>query len=617
MKQMNIIRTAGLALASLFAFASCDKDITEADKALPTPQVVVNDITTTSFTASWDVVSEAGSFSYIFNGGEEVTTESRSVTFTGLRPAEEYSLAVRSNAGYNAGWKDSDYVTLKIVTGSASTLKAPEPELVAAYMSRTIIKWNQVADATAYEYRVGDKSGKVTSTSVDLSGFEGSTEYVFSVKAVSDDPYTGDSEEGTLKFTTLPESEDIPQIIMSLNELGNDFIDVDIYTVADFRYLYFAIPASYFTDHSDEYVLNVYRNYVLDAIEEAGLVIESGIEKYASYGTSNYVIENVYPEMSYYVAAFGIDSRGNATTALTKMAVKTVANGGSDGPQVKGADWFTQELYYNEFGMYDAHNSLWMYWKGTGITAIKYILTSVTSYKSYFGESLDNVKDYIVNSGYDFDGDLDAVNSEAGLTRRLGLHSATSYVLAAVAFNSDDDSTFAVTSLPTKTSATFYDWVFLSLGTSDKYPAQTALAASVSISYDASESLNIGISDGKYLFMKSSELEECGTAVSELPDLVEAEGTAFSEAQIAALNMVGSISMSFGTDGTALEAGTRYTLIVSLTSSCGDKVTRRYTASTDAASTESVTGASATKSSGRPKARTELNAGRILEKYQL
>ena len=55
--------------------------------------------------------------------------------------------------------------------------------LVAAYKSRTIINWKPVAGASAYEYSVAGMTGKVEACSVELSGFDGSTDYVFRLKA--------------------------------------------------------------------------------------------------------------------------------------------------------------------------------------------------------------------------------------------------------------------------------------------------------------------------------------------------------------------------------------------------------------------------------------------------
>lgn len=620
----TFIGRIAMSLALIFTFASCDKEPEEQISALPTPKVTVNDITTTSFNLSWDIVTDAGSFTYIFNGGEEVTTVDRSVSFTGLEPAVEYTFSLKADAGNNKGWTDSGFVTLKITTDGESQLSSPEPQLVAAYMSKTIISWKSVPGAASYEYSVGQTKGQTTSCSVELAGFDGDTEYEFSVSAISDDPHVVASVPGVLKFKTLPASEDIPPIIIGINETGCDYIDFNVYAVSDFRYLYFAVPAVYFSNHSDRQVMETYRQYVIDAIESNGYTMEAGIDLFSSYGSSNYVESNVYPEMSYYVVAFGIDSVGNILTSLYKTPVKTLANGSADGPQVTGADWFSQSLFYYQFGGYNPTNCLGFTWKGRDVKETRYLMTSTYSFRHYFGASEETLRKYVTKFGTSVTRSdvIDNINAAGGYSYRYSLPSATSYTFATLAVNSASDTTFVVNTLATKASQSFYDWVFLSLGPASDYP-KTSLTAKISMSFDSKETLNIQAREIKYLLKPSESLS--GVSSSEAEALVESQGISFTAAQVATLNMTGSVTFSFGgapesssasgvQSQAPLNPGSDYTLLVNFTAANGDKIFRSRTAST-AGGESSDEKTKAAADGTEYKAVIKLNPGTVLDLY--
>ena len=176
---MNRSIITKLSFALLLAAVACTKEETPERTSLPEPKVRVSDVTSTSFSVSWDVVTDAGAYTYIFNDNDTVTTRERSVSFADLEPSVEYSFSVRTDAGTNGDYLDSRFVTIHVITEGESVLEAPEPVLVAAYKSRTIINWKPVAGASAYEYSVAGMTGKVEACSVELSGFDGSTDYVF------------------------------------------------------------------------------------------------------------------------------------------------------------------------------------------------------------------------------------------------------------------------------------------------------------------------------------------------------------------------------------------------------------------------------------------------------
>lgn len=610
---MNRSIIALLSSSLLLVAMSCEKESGSPELSqLPEPKVLVSDVTGTSFAVSWDVVTDAGSYTYIFNGSDTVTTRDRSVSFEDLVPSMEYSFAVRADAGINGNYEDSKFVTVNVVTDDESVLEAPEPVLVAAYKSRTIIDWKPVAGASAYEYSVAGMSGKVETCSVELSGFEGSKDYVFKVKAVSGEKYVNDSPEAELKFTTRPDSEDIPQIIMSFLESGSDYVNFNVYAVPDFRYVYFGVPASYFTDHSDTEIRDTYLKYLTDAIAEAGLSMESAMSQYSKTGSANYTEYPLYPELSYYIVAFGVSLEGKATTSLYKIAAKTKAHDTMTEPSLEGADWFSQTMFHSVYGQYNATNSIWTNWAGNEIAKMNYVLTSTYSFNAYFDGSFDLFKRYVALRGSSVSEAeyMEKVNSEAGLTTRFApLSAANSYTLGTMAVNEAGDTTFVVNTLSTMSSTSYYDWASVSLGTTSSYPASTALAANIAIAFDAAESLNIQVSGVRYLFCRSSELS--GVAVSDASKIVKEKGTDFSQTQVKVLNMTGKVSLSFGTGGTALEPGTKYTLLAVLTSASGDEVLRYATAST-------AEGTGTRSAVGTPrKGRVEIVAPVILDTYEI
>lgn len=522
---MNRSIITKLSFALLLAAVACTKEETPERTSLPEPKVRVSDVTSTSFNVSWDVVTDAGAYTYIFNDNDTVTTRERSVSFADLEPSVEYSFSVRTDAGTNGDYLDSRFVTIHVITEGESVLEAPEPVLVAAYKSRTIINWKPVAGASAYEYSVAGMTGKVEACSVELSGFDGSTDYVFRLKALSGEKYVNDSPEAELKFTTRPASEDIPQIIMSLLECGSDYANFNVYAVPDFRYVYFGVPASYFIDHSDTEIRDTYLKYMLDAINDSNMTVEGGMSYYSKTGSSNYSEYPLYPELSYYIVAFGVSLDGKATTPLYKLSARTKAHDTMTEPSLDGADWFSQTMFHSVFGQYNSTNCVWTNWTGNGVAKMNYVLTSTYSFNVYFGGSFDLFRRYTALKGSTVTEAeyIEKVNEESGLTTRFApLSAANSYTLGTLAINEAGDSTFVVNTLSTMATATYYDWAFVSLGTSSSYPASTSLTSAVSIAFDATESLNIQVSAGRYLMCRSSELG--GVTLTEAAKLVKEKG---------------------------------------------------------------------------------------------
>lgn len=606
-----VIERLFFALAAASVAAGCVKEAAETTSgSLPEPEVVVSEVSCTSFKVSWKEVTDAGSYTYIFNGGEETETRDNSLVFSELSPNQPYTFAVRANAGSNGSYTASKFVNLRVTTEDYSSLSAPEPTLVAAYMSKTIIQWNSVYGAAEYEYSVGPFSGKTETCSVEIGGLEGATEYVFEIKALSDDEYVTESPAAQLKFTTSPESEDIPQIIMAHVETGSDYCQFNVYAVADTRYLYFGVPTSYFAKYTDTQIRDNYLKGFIAALEEAGYSISSGIQQYAYNGTASFIETPLYPEMSYYIVAFGVNTAGHATTPLYKFETKTLAEDTAPIPDVEDEPWFSQRLYHAINGIYNASNSMWVHWLGQDVEKVIYLMTSTSSYRLYFDSTPELFGKYVRLRGTNLDNkkNIDAINSEKGFSTRFLLDASKSYTLGTMAINSANDTTFVVNSLPTKASASYYDWARIILGAADS--DASSLTGVFQFAYDdETGDMNLQMKSVRYCFCKLSELS--GVSTDHAAEIVASRGTDLSQANIDIMNLTGKFSLSFGTEGAALEPETQYILLATFTERSGDTATRFATATTGAASGKSTTRAAG----GTPKARIEFNAPVLIDTY--
>ncbi len=618
---MRRFRSAIICLVAAFPAAlalSCVKDSAGADSTgsrLPEPKAVVSDMSCESFRVSWDAVTDAGSYTYAFNGGDTLTTKNTYVVFSGLEPKSEYTLALRADAGVNGGRRNSRFVNLRVITDDVTVLDTPSPEAVATYMSKTIIRWEPVSEATSYEYSVGNVSGTVTKCSVELSGFEPSTEYVFSVRAVSDNKYVNPSEPAKFRFMTRPASEDIPQIVFSHVETGADYTTFNVYALPDFHYLYFCWPQTYLAGMTDTEIRDLYLNLWLQSLKNEGIDISTGVTKYAYAGTSAYVGNQLCSELTYRVGIFGVDLAGNAVTPLYGYTTKTIAEETSPIPDIAGAGWFMQGLMLpSGTGSINATNCIGLFWIGKDVTKTTSLMTSTRSYRNYFSSSPELFMKYVESYGTVTDDavSLSGINSDKGFTVTYqGLSSATSYTVGAVAVNADNEKTFCLNSMPTRSSTSYVSWANVTLGRSTEYPTESSLAATFNIAFDPqSEPYNFHVAGVRYCFCKYSELETDKSS----EQIVRERGVDMPQASIDLMNMTGSLSMMFGIEGTPLESRTKYALLATFTERNGDTVTSAAAATTAVPATK--TAAVPAAGYGKPSGLVLFNAPAIIDIYE-
>lgn len=201
------------ALAAFFAvalFSGCDDDKgTESDPQpvkLASPEIVIKDVKTSSFAASWTAVEHAAAFSYklltIEEGKEVVVSEVASfgaveVSFAGLSPSTAYTVEVVALAGDDPGYTDSDAVR-------AATTTAEEPVVAKS-------PWVDVA--FSYETVGGKGTLRVTNkANVKCSHFYSSTETVNVIGGGYDD------EKTLIGYILMDYEDGIPGVYMDVNE---------------------------------------------------------------------------------------------------------------------------------------------------------------------------------------------------------------------------------------------------------------------------------------------------------------------------------------------------------------------------------------------------------------
>lgn len=202
--------TAFAAFFAVALFSGCDdekgSDPEPQPVKLASPGIVFNDVTPSSFAASWTAVEHAAAFSYrlVTTEGDKTVVVAEvgsynavEVSFSGLDPSTEYMLEVVALAGIDPGYTDSDPAT-----ASVSTIA--EPVVATA-------PWVDVG--FSYE-TVGEKGTlRVTNkANVRCSHFYSSTETVNVIGGGYDD------EKTLIGYILMDYEDGVPGVYMDVNE---------------------------------------------------------------------------------------------------------------------------------------------------------------------------------------------------------------------------------------------------------------------------------------------------------------------------------------------------------------------------------------------------------------
>ena len=153
---------------------------TEPEPLVPLENLVVASKTHTSITLSWDSVTEASVYEIIYNG-QIITSNTSSVTITGLLPETEYLFKISGkNAGVTFAYSEISVQTSEAVVG------IPE-NIICTEKTRNSISltWSSVDEAESYIVNYSGESLVVQNNSIVIGGLNEDTEYTITVQAKS------------------------------------------------------------------------------------------------------------------------------------------------------------------------------------------------------------------------------------------------------------------------------------------------------------------------------------------------------------------------------------------------------------------------------------------------
>lgn len=578
----NIVRIMSVALAVLHAAAGCSTKEPGPEASgyvLAQPDVRVKAVTPDSFSLQWDLVENAASYTYSLNGADECTVFSRDVSFSGLENHTEYVISLRADASGDGPYVSSDYTYVHVFTDELLPLSTPEPVLGCAYASRTVISWQNVEGASEYEYSINGKTLRTADSKVSVTGLEKSSEYRFTVKAISAEPQRRtDSPDAELAFTTS--SSDMPSYLIVPTDVVADAVAYDIYAVAGDLYYYDVVPAYLLNRLSEQEIIDSYHQAILDYAKEQGISLQLALASVLKSGTSSLTKTGLTSEMSYAIIAFGMTLSGEVTSGLSHAVFKTKALGASDGPNFGGSKWFSQTYFLSNSYLaagYSWMNSVVSLWMGQDVEAIRYRTLPTSSFRQIFPDPSDTeaIKAFLRDDRYSYPGSeahLIGTNSNNGCLLITAASAGVSYTLSTLATSSSGEETLCVNSITTKTDMSDKTWFAATATTNTSYgPVHNTIGCGMK---------GVDVVKVRYALFKSSVL--ASSQVSSYPALVEQFGRDVVEENIQYVNG-GGLAYKFSVD-----ASTSYTFIATAENSVGDKITRYASVTTaDAPETES------------------------------
>lgn len=596
----TIYKYAVLAAAILAGVCACSSDDDAPEKgagpgAIPQPQIVVSDLTTTGFTLRWDAVDDAGSYVYTFDGGAETPITECRVAFTGLERQKEYVVAVKTCPRDPAEYTESAFAYIHVLTDDLEQLPKPKITLGSAYASKTIISWSEVPETALYEVTLDDGEPSTTSErTIVLSNLDKGKPYTFFVRAMTSDAtrFTN-SEAAELPFVTS--DDDVPPLLIAPTEVISDAVAFDIYASSDETYYHEILPATTFAKYSSEELITAFQTYIVDFAKKQGISLQLAMAQLLKSGTQNLRVTGLTPELSYVIFAFGMDLRGNVTSDLSFTRCKTTADGYSDGPNYGGSDWFTQRFFIsNAYAItgYVWTNSVITYWKGDDVKDIRYRTLRTDLFNQVFSDPYDRqaIASFLKDPDYgvQFNPELidGTVNGPNGNTMITPANSGTSYTLLTVATSSSGAETVCVNSATTKTSTEAAAWFMARPVINANYGPTHSTVAGVMQGID--------IARVRYTIFKQSALANVPEA--DYPAVIEEYGNDLSSEYLPYINGKG-FAILF-TDEIGILPQTSYVFMATATNTVGDKITKWGSVTTTAAPNGAAAKASAATRAG-------------------
>ena len=169
--------------------------------SLAAPTVTATNITSNSFTLSWNAVDGATSYNvYNYTSEDMDETTSTSYTFSGLDADTPYEWAIEAAKGN----------CYKSTNGTTTTSVALTPLNAPSNLRETItcagvsLAWDAVSGASKYEYTLNGTSTQInkSSTSVYISPVTAGKTYTWTVKAIGDGMTYSDSPDAAVRTFT-------------------------------------------------------------------------------------------------------------------------------------------------------------------------------------------------------------------------------------------------------------------------------------------------------------------------------------------------------------------------------------------------------------------------------
>lgn len=578
MKNVSKVIAAALPAVILFLTGCSQENAEEADaRTLKTPEVKVSGLTVSGFRIDWGKVYGAADYTFTFGDNEPETTEGLSAEFRGLEAGTEYVVRLQANPPEGGSAAPSECAYVHVRTSSVTSLDKPEITIGSAYASKTIISWSVIPGAGGYEYSVGEVSGATSGNRLTLQNLKKGTDYTFSVRAVpAGEGYTA-SETASAAFTT--EEDDVPALLIVPETVLADAAAFDIYASPDETYYYDVVSSSALMQYDEATIIDKYRTAIIKYAESLGISFRLAMASALKVGTNNLSITGLTSELSYDIIAFGMDYDGNVTTGLHTARFTTTSTGWSSGPNYGGSEWFSQRFYltndYAALSGYGWTNSVWMTWKGSDVSSIRYRLLPTATFNKLFDDPYDKeaVKAFLRDPDYSYavkDEYLTLVNSAAGYNSLTPCSSGVSYTMSALAASSSGEEELTVNSITTKVSSEARTWFTISALVNAKYgPTSTTIACVLR---------GVDVTSGKIVLFKTESL--AGIPASSYPALIEDKGTELKEAYLEPINGNGLALLM------TVEPETSYTVLATVVNRAGDRLTRYASVTTTAAAQE-------------------------------
>lgn len=573
-----------VALLGFVACSSSDDTATPADKTpVAQPLVIVRELTTTAFTLRWEAVEGAASYVYTFNGGAEISTTDCQVAFTDLERKKEYVVAIKA-CPRNEAFGESAFTYVHVVTDDLEKLPTPKLTLGSAYATKTIVSWEAVPEAKVYEFSIDDTVYTTSECTVTMSGLEKSTSYLFAVRAMTADAtrYTN-SEVAELEFTTS--NDDIPQLMVVPTSTLADAININVIAPSDLTYFYDAIPLGTFLKRTPEQIMTAYRQSIIKFAEDKGITLQLAMASMLKAGTKSIQIGGLMPELSYMVVVFGMNLKGEITTELTAVQVKTMPEDFNDGPNYGGSDWFNQSMFitnaYAGTTGYGWSNSVWYILKGKNVASVRYRMLPTSTFKLVFPDANDKtaITAFLKDENYSYTLEakyLPEVNSEAGKTFFTAANPGTSYTQAVLATSSTGEETLSVNSVITKSSTSSDTWFQTKAFTNAQYgPTHNTFVGSM---------FGSDIVSARYALVEQSLLERFQP--SDYPRIIEQLGTDVEAQYISSINGMGFAILY--NEQAGIQPSTTYVFMATGVNSVNDHLTKWSSVTTTAAPANSA-----------------------------